>query len=117
MRGEVMQPSRRGFITGLIAFAAAPAIVRASSLMPVKAMVPPLEWFDEDVVFTSIPTARWHQINQGVTYGRSPAMDCLPGARELKGHLERFLRRSPPVVDFVTLDLNDPLWAMPKDPA
>lgn len=30
--------SRRGFITGLIAFAAAPAIVRAESLMPVKAL-------------------------------------------------------------------------------
>lgn len=30
--------SRRSFITGLIAFAAAPAIVRAESLMPVKAL-------------------------------------------------------------------------------
>lgn len=30
--------SRRGLITGLIALAAAPAIVRASSLMPVKVM-------------------------------------------------------------------------------
>lgn len=32
--------NRRELITGLIAFAAAPAIVRASSLMPVKQMVP-----------------------------------------------------------------------------
>ena len=31
---------RRGFITGLIAFVAAPAIVRAGSLMPVKAWDP-----------------------------------------------------------------------------
>lgn len=30
--------NRRGLITGLISFIAAPAIVRASSLMPVKAM-------------------------------------------------------------------------------
>ena len=30
--------SRRGLITGLISFAAAPAIVRAASLMPVKAL-------------------------------------------------------------------------------
>lgn len=28
--------SRRGFITGLVSFVAAPAIVRVSSLMPVK---------------------------------------------------------------------------------
>lgn len=39
-----MTPSRRSFITGLVAFAAAPAIVRASSLMPVKAIRP-----DEDI--------------------------------------------------------------------
>lgn len=36
--------SRRGLITGLIAFAVtAPAIVRAGSLMPVKQMIEP-EW-------------------------------------------------------------------------
>lgn len=29
---------RRGFLTGLVGFVAAPAIVRASSLMPVKPM-------------------------------------------------------------------------------
>lgn len=34
--------SRRGLITGLISLAAAPAIVRASSLMPVKVMEPAL---------------------------------------------------------------------------
>lgn len=34
--------SRRGLITGLISLAAAPAIVRASSLMPVKVMEPTL---------------------------------------------------------------------------
>lgn len=38
---EIIQ-SRRGFITGLIAFVAAPAIVRVSSIMPVKAMEPSL---------------------------------------------------------------------------
>lgn len=31
-------PSRRGLLTGVAAFIAAPAIVRASSLMPVKAV-------------------------------------------------------------------------------
>lgn len=34
--------SRRGLITGLISLAAAPAIVRASSLMPIKVMEPTL---------------------------------------------------------------------------
>lgn len=32
--------NRRGLITGLISFVAAPAIVRASSLMPVRAIRP-----------------------------------------------------------------------------
>lgn len=34
--------SRRGFITGLIGFVAAPAIVRASSIMPVCSIKMPL---------------------------------------------------------------------------
>lgn len=33
---------RRGFITGLVALVAAPAIVRAGSLMPVKIMIEPV---------------------------------------------------------------------------
>ena len=40
-----MLTTRRGLITGLTSFLAAPAIVRASSLMPVKAWVP-AEWHD-----------------------------------------------------------------------
>jgi hypothetical protein len=40
-----MEATRRGLITGLICFAAAPAIVRASSLMPVKVLKPaPMEY-------------------------------------------------------------------------
>ena len=35
---SVIVSSRRGFLTRLISFVAAPAIVRASSLMPVKAL-------------------------------------------------------------------------------
>lgn len=35
-----MNISRRGLITGLICFTAAPAIVRIESLMPVKVMEP-----------------------------------------------------------------------------
>jgi hypothetical protein len=33
----MMNTTRRGLITGLVAFVAAPAIVRATSIMPVKA--------------------------------------------------------------------------------
>lgn len=36
----MIQTSRRSFIKGLISFAAAPAIVRVESLMPVKVMRP-----------------------------------------------------------------------------
>lgn len=33
---EIIQPTRRGFITGLTSLIVAPAIVRVESLMPVK---------------------------------------------------------------------------------
>lgn len=46
---------RRGFITGLISLVAAPAIVRAGSLMPVKVLVEPIY----------------------PLYGHSPAMEML----------------------------------------
>lgn len=36
-----LEGTRRGFITGLISLVAAPAIVRAGSLMPVKVMIEP----------------------------------------------------------------------------
>lgn len=36
--------TRRGLITGLISLVAAPAIVRAGSLMPIKAISPEIRW-------------------------------------------------------------------------
>ena len=50
---SLMLLSRRGLITGLVSLVAAPAIVRASSLMPVKAWAPydiasgGITWVDE----------------------------------------------------------------------
>lgn len=45
MEGDAAMISRRGLITGLISFVAAPAIVRASSLMPVKnLLLEPTDW-------------------------------------------------------------------------
>lgn len=32
----ILEPTRRGLITGLVSFVAAPAIVRAKSIMPIK---------------------------------------------------------------------------------
>lgn len=61
-----MISSRRGFLFGLGASAvAAPAIVRAASLMPVRALRLP----DHKFVFrTSIPSGTWRQFNQAVPY-------------------------------------------------
>lgn len=44
--GVLLMPdlSRRSLITGLISLVAAPAIVRAGSLMPVKLMMTDAEW-------------------------------------------------------------------------
>lgn len=60
----MIESSRRGFITGLIAFAAtAPAIVRAANIMSVKSV--------EDLAF-------WQFGDNLEVYGRSPMMDALP---------------------------------------
>jgi hypothetical protein len=40
-----MNTSRRGFLAGLAALVAAPAIVRVSSIMPVKAVPPLSKWY------------------------------------------------------------------------
>ena len=51
-----MTLSRRSLITGLVSLVASPAIVRAGSLMPVKAFDP--EWVDPRIVeaFMGTPT-------------------------------------------------------------
>lgn len=54
-----MLTSRRSLITGLVSFIAAPAIVRAGSLMPVKVMKP-LLIYDNRVIrhYTDIEAIR-----------------------------------------------------------
>lgn len=64
--------SRRGFIAGLGALIAAPPIVRASSLMQIRAIP------HRFILRTSLPAYSWRMFNQGAPYGRSPLMDCLP---------------------------------------
>src|SRR6187455_872087 len=38
----IMKPTRRGLITGLVSLVAAPALVRAKSIMPVKSWIEPI---------------------------------------------------------------------------
>lgn len=48
--------SRRGFIGGLIGIVAAPAIVRASALMPVKVIAPePVLWLEKAKILAMYP--------------------------------------------------------------
>ncbi len=52
-----MNLSRRGLITGLISFVAAPAVVRASSLMPVKPYKKTFMWRGIAVVYDEVNDA------------------------------------------------------------
>lgn len=49
---------RRSFITGLVSLVAAPAIVRAGSLMPVKVMVETRPVYEVEVAY-GIMRTRW----------------------------------------------------------
>lgn len=74
---SIVQPTRRGLITGLAALIAAPALVKASSLMPVKAWVEPLGY--DGLHFWSITWIGTNDIN-----GNMP---------EIAGHMEVFYQR------------------------
>lgn len=74
--------SRRGFLVGLAALIAAPAIVRVTSIMPVRSIVlarHPL--YDSDA----------YQVDRLAFYGRSPCMDALPTLQEIQDRLVRAL--------------------------
>jgi len=71
--------SRRSFFRGLGAtLIAAPAIVRAASLMPVRRMIP-FEFEHEFVFQVSIPAGSWRAFNQGMPPFASlyPELDLL----------------------------------------
>lgn len=84
--------SRRGLITGLIAFAVtAPAIVRAGSLMPVKVMIetPGVAWVTEywgGFVYMVGPDGAWHKGRDG-TWRRSLASETLFAVDNETSHL------------------------------
>lgn len=69
---ETPASTRRAFLTGLISFVAAPAIVRASSLMPVKIIEP-------EIIQISYGIAR---TGGGVCLSRISEL-LLPGLRNL----------------------------------
>lgn len=60
----MIQPSRRSLITGLISFMASPAIVRASSLMPINPRLVAGEGWEWSPYFTAYPigpTGMFHE--------------------------------------------------------
>lgn len=68
--------NRRGFITGLISLVAAPAIVRAGSLMPIKAeIIRPLRQFVVTGVSDYIQLAPYTSFD--VLYGVVKIKNCL----------------------------------------
>lgn len=65
---------RRSFLLGLGAAVAAPAIVKASSLMklPVRRVIlPEIEIERYAIIRASIPTAYWRRINEGILYSQA----------------------------------------------
>ena len=85
--------SRRGFLAGLSSLLAAPAVVRAEALMPIKVWRPPLRWRDGYIVlngaelkiseFPDLFDAFGHHFGgQGTTF-RLPASGCPPGHETL----------------------------------
>lgn len=83
----MIEPTRRRFITGLASLIAAPAIVRASSLMPVRVLpVDPGTWMTMDP---------WPY-----PYGRSPGMNVMEELRaQIKSDWRDIVRLSNIVID------------------
>jgi hypothetical protein len=59
---------RRSFITGLVSLLAAPAIVRASSLMPVRVLD---AWHTEHVTFGPYSTTNVLKLRVGIIHGNA----------------------------------------------
>lgn len=73
----IIRPSRRGFITGLASLVAAPAIVRVSSLMPVKALIDPYANISMRMLTNYVP-------------GPTSSMDVLYGMMQAQQEMIRF---------------------------
>ena len=95
---------RRKFLTGLISLVAAPAIVRAGSLMPVKA--DPINW--RYVV-------RRVDIDISEVYGRSPAMTALPQIAWREVNMLDILGRNVLLDDLTALPVQRRTEGMPSE--
>ena len=86
---------RRSFLTGLAALVAAPAIVRAESLMKVKAepLVGIIEYWDGRIIRTAIPIQDWRYlsraVNIDVTISEMPDTDALADMCRFGAGMER----------------------------
>ncbi len=85
----MIESSRRGFITGLVAFVAAPAIVRVANIMPVRSV--------KDLAF-------WQFGDNLEVYGRSPMMDALPSLKEILFLRDSYLNVPIRTVDYPLVD-------------
>lgn len=107
----MIETSRRSFITGLISLVAAPAIVRAGSLMPVKAE--PMIGSDTltvhryAIIRTSIPAGSWRSLHDGISpagHGFQTIMQTSMDGLVWKDAPHLPVRTQ--IGDKVTLDLN-----------
>lgn len=68
---SLIVPTRRKFIIGLVGLFAAPAIVRASSLMPVKESAAATEeWAVGDIFYDAAGTRAWRLVHINDEGGR-----------------------------------------------
>src|SRR4051812_3637220 len=95
--------NRRGFLTGMGSLLAAPAIVRAASLMPIRAIevpgwpMPPEDWMPFDL--------RPGAVNS--VYGQSPAMLIMPDLRAYNAAVLARLKANltdPPLIELMRGD-------------
>lgn len=90
--------NRRGFITGLTSLIAAPAIVKASSLMPVRGIIVPVAHdiltTHRYVFRTSIPQAAWRMFNEGVMFPRATLVTFDAPTKEEASEMFRGWERS-----------------------
>lgn len=96
--------NRRGLITGLISFVAAPAIVRAASLMPVKAIpeerILRILWRGLPIEIDEIKARRWLWMENIPVCGSLPRMRTLcSNAGNADQTMFGAVNGNPPVVD------------------
>lgn len=78
----MLEASRRSFITGLVALVAAPAIVRAGSLMLVNSKLIPDLWFDQESARVGMAQLAQYKYNKD-----RRSIDVLYGRKQISGNV------------------------------